>query len=560
MLSQEKILVVEDNDLNRAMLVEILSDQYTPLEAENGQVALEVLQKYKDDVALILLDIVMPVMDGYTFLDTIKKDPQLSMIPVIITTQNSSEESEVAALSHGATDFVPKPYRPQIILHRIASIIHLRETASMINQFRYDQLTGLYGKAFFYQQAQAMLMSNPDREYSIVCSNIVNFKLYNDTFGIAAGDQLLKRFAEGLQSNLGVGGVCGRYSADRFVCLQEREREKAVRATIVARTDVPDELKSVEIKWGVYEINDRFLPLEYMCDRAMLAADSIKGQYDQSIAVYDDALRRKLLREQSITSNMESALASSQFTVYLQPKYRASDSQLCGAEALVRWIHPEWGFMSPGEFIPLFERNGFISQLDRFVWEQACILLRRWQDSGYTPLPVSVNVSRADVCQPDLVDFLQELTRKYAIDPKLLHLEITESAYVDNASRIVATLKQLRQLGFPIEMDDFGSGYSSLNMLGQLRLDILKLDMQFVRNETGKPQEQSILKDIVTMGHRLGLGIVAEGVETQAQVDRLKSVGCDYVQGYFFAKPMPLDAFEEHWKAQNYARFLPEQK
>ena len=539
MLSQEKILVVEDNDLNRAMLVEILSDQYTPLEAENGQVALEVLQKYKDDVALILLDIVMPVMDGYTFLDTIKKDPQLSMIPVIITTQNSSEESEVAALSHGATDFVPKPYRPQIILHRIASIIHLRETASMINQFRYDQLTGLYGKAFFYQQAQAMLMSNPDREYSIVCSNIVNFKLYNDTFGIAAGDQLLKRFAEGLQSNLGVGGVCGRYSADRFVCLQEREREKAVRATIVARTDVPDELKSVEIKWGVYEINDRFLPLEYMCDRAMLAADSIKGQYDQSIAVYDDALRRKLLREQSITSNMESALASSQFTVYLQPKYRASDSQLCGAEALVRWIHPEWGFMSPGEFIPLFERNGFISQLDRFVWEQACILLRRWQDSGYTPLPVSVNVSRADVCQPDLVDFLQELTRKYAIDPKLLHLEITESAYTENSKLIIATVDQLRAKGFIIEMDDFGSGYSSLNMLSQLKLDILKLDMKFVQSETSQNNDRGILRLIVEMAHRMNLSVVAEGVETQTQLSRLQEIGCDYVQGYLFSKPVP---------------------
>ncbi len=553
MLSQEKILVVEDNELNRAMLVEILAGQYATLEAENGQAALELLKKHKDDIALILLDIVMPVMDGYTFLDVIRKDPQLSLIPVIIMTQNNSEEAEVAALSHGATDFVPKPYRPQVILHRIASIIHLRETASMINQFRYDQLTGLYSKEFFYQQAQAVLMSNPDKEYSIICSNIVNFKLYNDTFGIAAGDQLLKSIAAGMENRLGTGGVVGRYSADRFVCLQERERVAAAQDVIARHAEIPDELRGIELKWGVYEINDRFLPLEYMCDRAMLAANSIRDQYDRSISVYDDALRRKLLREQSITSTMESALENSQFTVYLQPKYRASDSQLCGAEALVRWIHPEWGFLAPGEFIPLFERNGFIYRLDRFVWEQACILLRRWQDAGYSPLPVSVNVSRADVCQPDLVEFLLELTRKYNIDPKLLHLEITESAYTENSKQIIATVDELRAKGFIIEMDDFGSGYSSLNMLSQLKLDILKLDMKFVQSETSQSTDRGILRLVVEMAHRMNLSVVAEGVETPNQLSRLQEIGCDYVQGYLFSKPVPyveygalLESFSNH--------------
>lgn len=545
MLSQEKILVVEDNELNRTMLVEILSGQYAALEAENGQVALELLLSHRDEIALILLDIVMPVMDGYTFLDIIKKDPQLSLIPVIVMTQNTSEDAEVAALSHGATDFVPKPYRPQVILHRIAGIIHLQETASMINQFRYDQLTGLYSKEFFYQQAQAMLMRNPDKEYSIICSNVVNFKLYNDTFGIAAGNQLLRRIAQGMDERIGAGGVTGRYSADRFVCLQEREKEQAARASISRHVGIPTESKSVEIKWGIYEIRDRFLPLEYMCDRALLAADSIKGQYDRSLAVYDDALRRKLLREQSITSTMESALANSQFAVYLQPKYRASDSQLCGAEALVRWIHPEWGFLSPGEFIPLFERNGFIYRLDRFVWEQACILLRRWQDAGYPPLPVSVNVSRADVCQPDLVDFLLELTQKYNIDPKLLHLEITESAYTENSKQIIATVDELRAKGFIIEMDDFGSGYSSLNMLSQLKLDILKLDMKFVQSETSQSADRGILRLIVEMAHRMNLSVVAEGVETQDQFDRLQEIGCDYVQGYLFSKPVPQGAYSE---------------
>ena len=541
MVTQKKILVVEDNELNRAMLVEILSDQYATLEAENGKEALEILRKNRDTICLILLDVVMPVMDGYTFLDIMMRDERLSLIPVIVMTQTSSEDAEISALSHGATDFVPKPYRPQVILHRIASILHLQETAAMVNQFRYDRLTRLYSKEFFFQKAQEILVRNPDREYNIICSNIVNFKLYNDTFGIPAGDRLLKNFAAAIEDIQGEDCVAGRYSGDRFVCLQERGRENVQRAVFERsiRSDLPDDLRNVEIKWGVYEITDRFLPMEYMCDRAMLAADSIKGHYNQSIAIYDDTLRKKLLREQNITASMESALANNQFIVYFQPKYRASDSRLCGAEALVRWIHPEWGFMSPGEFIPLFEKNGFISKLDQFVWERTCAQIREWQDKGYPPLPVSVNVSRADVFQSDLAESLSNLTKKYGIDPKLLHLEITESAYTENSKQIISMVDQLRARGFIIEMDDFGSGYSSLNMLSQLKLDVLKLDMKFVQSETSQGTDRGVLRLVVEMAHRMNLSVVAEGVETQQQLSRLQEIGCDYVQGYLFSKPIP---------------------
>ena len=546
MLSQKKILVVEDNALNRAMLAEILAEQYTILEAENGQQALDILLRDPASIALILLDVMMPVMDGYTFLDIIKKDPQLCLVPVIVMTQSSSEDAEITALSHGATDFVPKPYRPQVILHRIASIIHLRETAAVINQIQYDRLTRLYSKEFFFQKAQETLLRNPDKEYNIVCSNIVNFKLYNDTFGIPAGDQLLRKFAAAIAEYQDGDGVAGRYSGDRFVFLRERSREEAQRAAFMRslRTNQPDDLRNLDVKWGIYEIVDRSLPMEYMCDRAMLAADNIKGQYNQSIAIYDDILRKKLLREQSITSTMEAALAGNQFTVFFQPKYRVSDSRLCGAEALVRWIHPEWGFMSPGEFIPLFEKNGFIARLDQFVWERTCQLLRQWNKAGYPPLPVSVNVSRADIYHSDLADHLLNLTRKYGIDPKLLHLEITESAYTENSKQIISMVDQLRAQGFIIEMDDFGSGYSSLNMLSQLKLDVLKLDMEFIRNETTQNSDRGVLRLMVEMAHRMNLSVVAEGVETQQQLSRLQEIGCDYAQGYLFSKPLPEEEFD----------------
>ena len=551
MVPRKRILVVEDNELNRAMLCEILAEEYGVLEACNGQEALDILEQNRNSVSLILLDVMMPVMDGYTFLDRIRENAELSLIPVIVMTQGSSEEDEVTALAHGATDFVPKPYRPQVILHRVASLIKLRETAAMVNMFQYDRLTGLYSKEFFYQKVRELLEANPEREYSIICSNIENFKLYNDTFGRNAGDRLLKEMADITQSLVGEAGFCGRYGADRYLCLQERQLEQRDRENYSARTDVIVP-QNVVMRWGIYEIRDRSVPVEQMCDRAVLAAESIKGQYNQYFAVYDDALRSKLLREKAITDAMETALEEEQFTVYLQPKYSLRDNCMAGAEALVRWIHPKWGFMSPGEFIPLFEKNGFIHRLDQYVWEHVCALLCHWQEMGLPLLPVSMNVSRTDIYQLNLVEVFHGLVQKYGLDPRYLHLEITESAYAENPGQIISTVDQLRALGFPIEMDDFGSGYSSLNMLGQMKLDILKLDMKFVQNEIAKSADQSILGDIIAMAHRMRLDVVAEGVETREQVSRLMAVGCDYVQGYYFARPMPAGEFEALWASQRH--------
>ena len=546
MTQKKQILIVEDNEFNRAMLSEILSHEYQVLEAENGQVALDILQQHKNSISLILLDVVMPVMDGYTFLEKVKVDAELALIPVIVMTQGDSEEDEVTALSHGATDFVPKPYRPRVILHRMANLIRLRETAALVNQFQYDRLTGLYSKEFFYRKVRERLDENPDQEYTIVCMNIENFKLYNDSFGREAGDRLLRESAASMMSWLGEDGICGRYSADRFMCLMEKNQEKSDREFFFSEvhSERSQNVDNVVVKWGVYEIIDRSVPVEQMCDRVLLAADSIKGQYNQFYAVYDDNLRGKLLREKAIADVMETALAEEQFIVYLQPKYSLSDNRMVGAEALVRWIHPEWGFMSPGEFIPLFEKNGFIPCLDRYVWEKVCVYLRDWQEKGYPVMPVSVNVSRADVYQSHLVDTLSEMVQKYGIDPSCLHLEITESAYTDNPDQIISTVEELHRRGFVIEMDDFGSGYSSLNMLSQMTLDILKLDMKFIQNELAKPAAQSILNDIISMAHRMSFRVVAEGVETKEQTERLQAVGCDYVQGYYFARPMPVKEFE----------------
>ncbi|RHR27065.1 EAL domain-containing protein [Clostridium sp. AF19-22AC] len=547
MFSRKKILVVEDNPLNRGLLCEILASDYDVLEAENGQEALDVLKQYKEGISLILLDIVMPVMDGYTFLSIMKADPAYSSIPVIVTTQNDGESDEVAALSHGASDFVAKPYRPQIILHRVASIINLRETAAMVNLIQYDRLTGLYSKEFFYQQIKDILLRNPEKQYDIICSDIENFKLINDVFGVPTGDRLLCGIADMYKRRVGSRGICGRMNSDQFACLLERREgftEELFR-TATEEVNAFMDVRNIVMKWGIYYIEDRTISVEQMCDRALLAARSIKGQYGKYIAAYDDTLRNSMLKEQMITDSMESALAQNQFQIYLQPKYRIEDQKLVGAEALVRWIHPEWGFQSPAEFIPLFEKNGFITKMDQYVWDKTCAVIKEWEVEGLPPISVSVNVSRADIYNADLAEILMRTVKKYNLSPSHLHLEITESAYTENPTQIIDTVRQLRELGFIIEMDDFGSGYSSLNMLNEMPIDILKLDMKFIQSETAKPNSQGILQFIIALARWMHLSVVAEGVETKEQFNRLKEIGCDYVQGYYFAKPMPCAEFKE---------------
>lgn len=546
-LGNKKILVVEDNPLNRELLSQILESEYDVLRAGNGQEALEVLKQYGEGISLILLDIVMPVMDGYTFLSIMKADPAYSSIPVIVATQNDAESDEVAALSHGASDYVAKPYRPQIILHRVASIINLRETAAMVNLIRYDRLTGLYSKEFFYQQVRELLLRNPDRQYDIICSDIENFKLINDVFGVKMGDRLLRGIADLYLKHVGARGICGRLNSDQFACILEHTVDYTDEMFMGASQEVDHILdtKSIVLKWGIYRIKDRTIPVEQMCDRAILAAGSIKGFYGKHFTAYDDTLRNSLLREQKITDSMEEALADGQFQIYLQPKYRIKDEKLIGAEALVRWDHPEWGFQSPAEFILLFEKNGFITKLDQFVWDRTCAVIQDWEESGIPPISVSVNVSRADIHNADLTDILMGTVMKHSLSPSQLHLEITESAYTEDPAQIIDTVKRLRALGFIIEMDDFGSGYSSLNMLNEMPIDILKLDMKFIQNETAKPSTRGILKFIIELARWMHLSVAAEGVETREQLGRLREIGCDYVQGFYFAKPMSCEEFTQ---------------
>lgn len=555
---RKKILVVEDNEFNRALLVEILSSQYETLEAENGKVGLEILEREKEAVSLILLDIVMPVMNGYEFLNALKANPAIASIPVIVTTQNEGENDEIAALERGASDFVAKPYKAKVILRRVASIIHLRENATMLNLFQKDRTTGLLSKEYFCQQAEKILRSNPNKTYDIICSDVENFKLINDAFGMQGGNKVLKTMGGICQKSTDtLGGICSRFHADQFVSMIEHTEgySDELYEALTAETREKCGISNIVIKWGIYQTGDRKISVEQMCDWALQGARSIKGQYGRYYAFYDDKLRSEMLRDQAILDCMEEALEQGQFQVKLQPKYKAAGGLFTDAEALVRWCHPEWGMQSPAVFIPLFERNGFITKLDQYVWEKVCQMMQQWDKEGLEPVNISINVSRADVYNVNLVDTLLDLVKRYNIAPKRLHLEITESVYTESPEDIIQNVTRLREKGFVVEMDDFGSGYSSLNMLNRMPMDILKLDMQFIRTEMEMPESRRTLRYIIGLAHWLNLSVVAEGVETKEQLEHLRNLGCDYIQGYYLAKPMDPADFEELFRQQ-----IPEQE
>ena len=251
------------------------------------------------------------------------------------------------------------------------------------------------------------------------------------------------------------------------------------------------------------------------------------------------------MEQQEIVDEMDIALETGQFKVYLQPQYNIKEKRVIGAEALVRWIHPEKGMISPGKFIPVFEHNGFVTKLDSYIWEQVCQVLHRWKKQYNVELPISVNVSRTDVFNTDWEEVFQNLVTKYNIPPSLLHLEITETAYMDNQQELISAGEKLRDMGFTIAMDDFGSGYSSLNMLKDVPVDILKLDMRFLYSDKNSTNTGNILKAMVNMADWMSLSVIAEGVEQQEQADFLGSIGCEIIQGYLYGKPMPVEEFEE---------------
>lgn len=411
----------------------------------------------------------------------------------------------------------------------------------------YDELTGIYNKQAFYAKTKEMLLDNPDKNFDLLRINIERFKVLNDLFGESTGDKLLRYIGKFLKEiNLPLC-VSGRLYADNFVVCYEAGKGDS-RRMINTLQMVADSFainNRTILSFGLYRIDDKTLPVSVMCDRANMALWKAKGNFKNPYCEYDEKMRQQVLKEQKIINAMEMAIQNKEFTLYLQPKYDIEKGTIIGAEALVRWISLENGFISPGDFIPVFENNGFVYEVDKFIWEESCRYLRKWLDEGREVHPISVNVSRIDLYVPKLVQHLVDLREKYQLPSQYLELEITESAYTEDPEQIITITRQLREAGFVILMDDFGTGYSSLNMLKDIQIDVLKLDMGFLKSSDYSAKGGNILTAILKMAESLKMQTIAEGVETKEQVEFLKSIGCRYVQGFYYSKPLPVGEFEK---------------
>lgn len=412
-----------------------------------------------------------------------------------------------------------------------------------------DKLTGVYNRAGFYQATEELLAKNPDAKYIIAYWNVKRFKVINELFGREIGDAILKEMAEMIKrAYAGVQGTYGRMESDNFAACFPAELIFGSNREFVHSGDIVYVSEGTKYHfascYGLYIVEDRSVGIESMVDRSRIAMDTVKDNYVKPYAYYDDSMRSDIVAEQLLMSEGEAAIKEEQFEVYYQPVCKATDGTITSAEALVRWRHPERGLISPDVFIPLFERNGFISVLDRYVWDKVCHMLKQRIEKKQDVVPISINVSRVDFYNQQLCEDIFSIIRKYDIEPQLLRLEITESAYSDNPQCVMETVKKLQEYGFIIMMDDFGSGYSSLNTLKDLPVDMLKIDMKFMDDLEKGGKSAIILESVVRMTKWMNLQAVAEGVETKEELNFLKSVECNYIQGYYFYKPMPREEFE----------------
>lgn len=682
-----KILIVDDDEISRALLHEILSDYPNIYEASNGLEAMVFLQR-NPDTDLVLLDLHMPVMDGFSVLAHMRISPWLSEVPVLILSASNTNDVEMTALKLGATEFATKPYQAPFLRQRIANLlqiptrinnclpgsfahqmyimsqakacglcvfemrpdrsihtIYFNESFSSLcgytkQEYRdfvddgidlehilplderaifsqavetlladrqpvyqtirickkgnemadvslnlkiygeimgstifhavtidlanppepsdslsrqylgvksFDPLTNIFTREAFCNETQKMLAEHPGKSYMLIVWDIDRFKVVNDLFGNRIGDNILKKIGAFMKKNFFGYATFGRLEADSFAfCVPadsfELERMLKSQNSLCSSVGIHYNLT---IHNGIYPIQDPTIPVATMCDRAQMALATVKDNYVLRYAYYDEEIRQTMLTEQQILNDMHRALSEGEFLIYLQPIYSLNFDKPVSAEVLVRWQHPRMGLITPAQFIPLFEKNRFITEFDRHIWELTCKYLAGRVARGLPVIPLSVNMSRANFSATDLPHELTSIVKKYNLSPSLIRLEMTESAYVENPLQLISAARRLQKYGFKILLDDFGSGYSSLKMLKDLPLDILKIDMRFLDDLEQSPRAAAVLLGVINIAQTLNMVTIAEGVETRFQLDFLRTAGCDNIQGYYYAKPMPTDQFDK---------------
>ena len=540
------VLIVDDCQQDRMAVADVLRSDYDILEACNGKQALEILSRKRAQISLIMLDLMMPVMDGYEFLEMYRKRKEYSYLPVVVCTTEDDPEREQKSLELGAWDFVLKNSSPGIMRLRAGNAIE----KSKVRFLEYDFLTGIYGQQKFYQATRELLDQRAGENFAFIHFDIDRFRIINTLYGSKEGDRLIHFVAGAIRKVMTAygRGTYGRLGGDVFgMCVPYEDGAAIYHILEGIRAEIRKHSVHyyLETCAGIYLVDDPDMEVAAMHDNAEIAAAQCKGQYMVHDVLYTEEIGQKVLREQHIIDEMDAALAEQQFIVYFQPKYQLKKMAPYGAEALVRWKKPSGEIVLPNEFIPIFERNGFITKLDYYVWEKVCQFIDSELSQGRNSAPISVNVSRVNLYNPDFMDSLIDLIHRYHIPPHYLNLELTESVFSEDAELIQRAVNYLHDAGFTILMDDFGSGYSSLNILKDVDLDVLKIDMKFFSKGNTAEKGAKIIEAVIRMAESLDMMVIAEGVEEKHQVDFLNDLGCDYIQGYYFGRPMSQDQYEK---------------
>lgn len=540
------ILIVDDEMTNRKILGHILENKYHILYAEDGEVAYECIKKESDQISLILLDLMMPKMDGYQLLTILQKDAAYKKIPVVVLT--SAVESEVKCLEMGALDFIAKPYEsPQIILARVQRLIDYAETNTIVKAIENEELTGLYSLKFFYQYAKKLDNLHKNIPFDAMIFNIRRFHLINERFGWEVGNQILISLAQILEDTTEKYIVLtGKNETDQFyLYIEHQEQYAEFIDEINARLKEKFPEIQIALRVGIYPNVDKNIDMEKRFDKALHAANSIRDNQHQNYCCYDTQMFNDELFNEELTNMFDEAIKNKEFKIYFQPKFLITGETpiLESAEALIRWDSPKYGLIPPFKFIDLYEKNGLITKLDRYVFEETVKMVGLWNQKYDPNFAVSVNLSRISLYDEDLDKKILEIVNKYHVNPHNIHLEITESAYTKNGNFVIEQIKKIRDAGFLIEMDDFGTGYSTFGLLAKMPFDVLKLDRSFILEITKDAKSERIVEYVIEIAKYLKVKTVAEGVEDEEQYLKLKQIGCDMIQGYYFSKPLKCEDF-----------------
>ena len=544
------IFVVESEKNKTSSYAELFSGKYDIIKTKIDDNCIDILKKHFSEISLIFLDASDKTEESTDFIKMVKSDRMVHNIPVMVIADDSVSDEEETFLSVGAAGVIRYSSKPNAIFLQVSNIIELKENAENGSMSELDALTGLYTRQAFFRHAEKIISENPDFKFIITISELEGIKLLNEKDGKQAGDSKLKAVANFLRNSGDPCLLAGRFGGDQFVALfrQDDDFEKGISMDDVSDvlvTSPSEGVEEVRMRFAIYENVEHDVPVSVICDRALLALQTIRGKYGKRMAKYEEKLLIEHERKERIEECMREALENNQFRVYYQPKHDANTGELTGAEALIRWEHPEYGFMSPGEFIPIFEDNGFITEVDSFVWKKTCENLHKWIEKGLNVVPVSINASKLDFMRPDFFEKLNKASTEMDVPSGLLHIEVTESLFSDQIEELVDILSKCQENGYKIELDDFGSGYSSLNTLSILPLDVVKMDMSLVKAITDF-KSMRVFSACINLARSLGLKTVSEGVETKEQMWAIRELGGDVIQGYYYSKPLSEEDFEKY--------------